>query len=171
MDEDAAEQAARRGRDPRSPGRAVSETAVDRGVEEPACAAPRGGPRKREGEGAGSGEEPLPEDDGADAPQVDRARRGRECERAVRIECERAAEREPDEESGRPPCVEQRKEPARGVGIGKDPAAQEDPERAACGAGQREQEGGPVEGEGPAYRPPSRFEEKKRKISSPAWSR
>ena len=171
MDEDAAEQAARRGGDPRSPGRAVSETAVDRGVEEPARGAPRGGPGRREREEAGSGEEPLPQDDGADAPQVDRAGRGRECERALRIECERAAEREPDEKPGRPPCVEQRKEPAPGVGAGEDPAAEEDPERAACGPGEREREGGPVEGEGLAYRPPSRFEEKKRKISSPAWSR
>ena len=171
MDEDAPEEGARPSRDPRSPGRAVSETAVDRGVEGPARGAPRGGTGRREGEGAGSGEEPRPQDDGTDAPQVDRARRGREYERAVRIECERAAEREPDEKPGRPPCVQQRKEPACGVGIGKDPAAQEDPERAACGPGQREREGGPVEGEGLAYRPPSRFEEKKRKISSPAWSR
>lgn len=171
MDEDAPEQGARPGRDPRSPGRAVSEAAVDRGVEEPACGAPGGGPGRREGEGAGTGKEPLPQDDGPDTSQMDRARRGRECERAVRIESERAAERESDKQPGRPPCVERRKGPASGTGAGKDPAAQEDPERAACGPGQGERKGGTVEGEGPAYRPPSRFEEKKRKISSPAWSR
>lgn len=102
---------------------------------------------------------------------MDRARRGRESERAVRIKCERAAERESDKQPGCPPCVEQRKDPAPGFSAGKDPAAQEDPERAACGPGEGEWERGPVEGEGPAYGPPSRFEEKKRKISSPAWSR
>lgn len=122
MDEDAPEQGAHRSRDPWSPGRASSEAAVDHGVEEPARNAPGGGPGGREWEGAGSGEEPLPQDDGTDTSQMDRARRGRKCKRALGIKCERAAERESYQEPGGPPCVQQRKEPAPRVGAGKDPA-------------------------------------------------
>ena len=171
MDEEPSEESARPCRDPRSPARAVAEAAVDRDVEEPSRGAPGDGSGRREGDGSGSGEEPLPKDHGADTPQMDRARRGREYERAVRIECKRAAKCESDKQPGRPPCVQRWKDPGPGVGAWKDPAAQEDPESAACGSGQGERDGGLVEGEGPAYRPPSRFEEKKRKISSPAWSR
>ena len=140
-------------------------------MEEPGAAAPGGSPLEREGEGAGCGEEPARRDDDDDAREVDPSRYGGEGERAVRLEAERRPEREPDEEPRSPPRVEEGNKPATGPGTGQEPSIQKDPECAARGSGESEWERDPVERRGHPYRPASRFEERKRKISSPASSR
>ena len=169
MDEQSPENRARRGREPGSPAGASPEVVEDRGVEEPGGAPPGGGSRDRERAGAGFGEESARSDDDPHAPEVDRSRHGGEAECTVRFEAERPADREPDEEPRRPPRVQEGGGPGSGRGAGKEPAVEKDPECAArrAGEGERDRAGRKASPYGPALR----FEEKKRKISSPASAR